>query len=176
MSYLKVKSSKLESGQIELRTIIDNLTFLIKFTAKELEGLAKSRKQDIFLNIQEDLITKFGKERIHEVIGNLLTNAIKYTPPYGTIEITSEIRDKFFVISVKDNGIGFTEEEKKNIFKQFGKIERYGRGSYISTEGTGLGLYICKKLIELHGGEIWMESEGRYKGSTFYFSLPIIKE
>ena len=171
-----MKSSKLESGQIELRPIKDNLSFLIKFTVKELQGLAKTRNQNIILQIHEDLITKFEKERIHEVIGNLLTNSIKYTPPYGTIEIKSEIKEDYYIISVKDNGIGFTEKEKENLFKQFGKIEHYGRGSYISTEGTGLGLYICKKLIELHGGKIWMDSEGRNKGSIFYFSLPIIKE
>ncbi|GAG99879.1 unnamed protein product, partial [marine sediment metagenome] len=97
-------------------------------------------------------------------------------PPFGTVEIKTEIKENFYIISVKDNGIGFTEQEKEKLFKQFGKIEHYGRGSYISTEGTGLGLYITKKLVELHGGEIWMESEGRNKGSIFYFSLPINKE
>ena len=171
-----LKTSKLETGQIELKTSMEDLSFLIKFTIKELQGLIKSRSQKIVLNIHDNLITRFEKERIHEVIGNLLTNAIKYTPPFGTVEIKSELKEKFYIISVKDNGIGFTEQEKEKLFKQFGKIEHYGRGSYISTEGTGLGLYITKKLVELHGGEIWMESEGRNKGSIFYFSLPIIKE
>jgi len=76
-------------------------------------------------------------------------------------------------ISVKDSGIGFTEEEKGQLFKRFGKIERFGQGYDVVTEGSGLGLYISKKIIELHGGDVWAESEGRNKGSTFYFSLPI---
>ncbi len=72
--------------------------------------------------------------------------------------------------------MGFTYEEKDRIFKQFGKIERYGQGIDILSGGSGLGLYISKKIIELHGGKIWMESEGRNKGSTFYFSLPLIEK
>ncbi len=72
--------------------------------------------------------------------------------------------------------MGFTEEEKDSIFKQFGKIERYGQGMDIVSEGSGLGLYISKKIIELHDGKIWMDSEGRNKGSTFYFSLPLIEK
>jgi len=58
------------------------------------------------------------------------------------------------------------------LFSQFGKIERYGQGYDIITEGSGLGLHIAKKIIDLHGGEIWVNSEGKNKGSTFYFSLP----
>lgn len=84
------------------------------------------------------------------------------------------MRDEFIVLSIKDNGIGFSEEEKSKIFKQFGKIERYGQGLDIITEGSGLGLFISKKIIELHDGQIWVESEGRNKGTTFYISLPLI--
>ena len=77
-------------------------------------------------------------------------------------------------ISIKDSGIGFSVEEKQRVFKRFGKIERYGQGYNVVSEGSGLGLYISRKILELHGGEIWVESEGRGKGSTFYFSLPIM--
>ena len=63
-----------------------------------------------------------------------------------------------------------------NIFQKFGKIERYGKGLDVISEGSGLGLYISKNIIELHGGNIWMESKGKNKGSSFYFSLPIIKK
>jgi len=80
----------------------------------------------------------------------------------------------FVVVSVKDNGIGFTDEQKKRIFRQFGKIQRYGQGLDLGIDGTGLGLYISKKIVESHGGKIWMESEGKNQGSTFYFTLPII--
>ncbi|MFX1326921.1 MAG: sensor histidine kinase [Promethearchaeota archaeon] len=91
-------------------------------------------------------------------------------------EIKTEIQDKIVIVSIKDNGIGFTEEEKGKIFQHFGKIERYGQGLELGIDGTGLGLYISIKIIEAHGGEIWMESEGRNKGSTIYFSLPLIND
>lgn len=118
------------------------------------------------------LTANFDKERIYEVISNLLVNAIKYTPSDGEISIESKISNDSYIISIKDNGIGFTEEEKNQVFKQFGKIERYGQGWDIAADGTGLGLYITRKLVELHGGRIWLESEGRDKGSTFSFSIP----
>ena len=126
--------------------------------------------------IHEYLTSNFDKERIYEVISNLLLNAIKYTPPGGNITIRTEIKKKFYVISVEDNGIGITEEEKDLLFNQFGKIERYGKGWDIDIEGSGLGLYISKEIVKLHGGEIWVKSEGRNKGSKFFFSLPIISE
>ena len=172
---LLLDSTKLEAGQLSLNLHDEDLAFLIRFCVKELQGLAKLRDQTISLKLQEKLKTKFDKERIYEVMSNLVVNAIKYTPPGGKIVIESKINEDSYEVSVKDNGIGFTEEEKIQVFRQFGKIERYGQGWDIAADGTGLGLYITKKLVELHGGKIWLESEGRNKGTTFYFSIPILK-
>ncbi len=169
-----LKTMRLESGEEILDKNKEDLIFLIKFCMNELSHLAKKRNQKILLHLHEELILKFEKESIYEVITNILSNAIKYTPMDGIIEISSEITENFVIISIKDNGIGFTEEEKNLIFKQFGKIERFGKGLDVVSEGTGLGLYISKKVIEKHGGKMWLESDGKFKGSTFYFSLPLI--
>jgi len=171
-----LESSRLDQGQLKLNITTEDLTFLIKFCVKELQGLAELRNQTITLNVQEYLTCNFDKERAYEVMSNLLLNAIKYTPPGGEIVIRSKIKEKFYIISVEDTGIGITEEEKGQLFKQFGKIERYGKGWDVDIEGSGLGLYISKKIVELHGGKIWVESEGRNRGCRFYFSLPIISE
>ncbi|MFW9866347.1 MAG: PAS domain S-box protein [Candidatus Thorarchaeota archaeon] len=170
-----IETSKLESGEIELIKSEEDLTFLIRFCVKDLKGLLETRNHTLILDIKDDMITMFEKERIYEVIMNLAINAIKYTPTHGSITIKSEIQNNSYVISIKDTGIGLTDEEMGRIFKRFGKIERYGQGLDVISEGSGLGLYISKKIIELHGGNIWVESEGRNKGTTFYFSLPILK-
>jgi len=171
---LLLESAKLEAGQLELNIAKEDLTFLINFCVKELKGLTTLRNQSIIFDSNNKLEANFDKERVYEVISNLLLNAVKYTPPGGTISIQVHIEDDSYIISIKDNGIGFTEEDKSQAFKQFGKIERYGQGWDVAIEGTGLGLYITKKLVELHGGKIWLESEGRNKGSTFSFSIPKI--
>ncbi|MFX1317298.1 MAG: sensor histidine kinase, partial [Promethearchaeota archaeon] len=171
-----LKTSELDLGKVQLKTEMEDLAFLIRFSIKELRGLAEIRRLTIDIDIHDNLITKFEKERIHEVLGNLITNAIKYTPPKGNIKINTEIKNGFYIVSVKDNGIGFTRKEISKIFTQFGKIEHFGQGLDVISEGSGLGLFISKKIIELHGGEIWVDSEGRNKGSTFYFSLPIISD
>ncbi|MFX1277966.1 MAG: PAS domain S-box protein [Promethearchaeota archaeon] len=169
---LLLESTKLEAGQLALKKSKEDLTFLINFCVKELKGLARLRNQTIIFDMDDTIEAFFDKERIYEVISNLLLNAVKYTPPGGEISIRVQQDQNSYIISVKDNGIGFTEEEMENVFKQFGKIERYGQGWDVAIEGTGLGLYITKKLVELHDGKIWLESEGRNKGSTFYFSIP----
>jgi PAS domain S-box-containing protein len=169
-----LKTSELESGAIQLKKSEGDLAFLIKLSIRESQGLAKLRNHIINLRIHDKLKANMEQEQIHQVISNLINNAIKYTPPEGTIDIKSDITKDKIIISIKDSGIGITTKEKQDIFKQFGKVERYGQGLDIISEGSGLGLFISKKIIELHGGEIWVESEGRNKGSIFYFSLPII--
>lgn len=170
-----LQSSLLESGKVQFDPTEEDLSFLIRFCVKNFEGLANTRNHHISLDIPDKLILIFEKEQIYEVISHLLINAIKYTPPNGEIRIKTEIEKDFVIISIKDNGIGFSKEERKKIFKKFGKIERYGKGWDIGIEGTGMGLYTSKNIVKLHGGNIWAESKGRNKGSTFYFSLPITK-
>ncbi|MFX1325803.1 MAG: ATP-binding protein, partial [Promethearchaeota archaeon] len=169
---LLLESTKLEAGQLELKKAKEDLTFLINFCVKELKGLARLRDQTIIFDPSSKVEANFDKERIYEVISNLLLNAVKYTPPGGIISIEAFNDNDSVIVSVTDNGIGFTDEEKAKVFKQFGKIERYGQGWDVAIEGTGLGLYITKKLVELHGGKIWLESKGRNEGSTFHFSIP----
>ena len=169
-----LKTSRLESTNIKPKFQKENLSFLIRFCVHELESLAIARNQSIILDIHSDLDANIEKEEIHDVLSNLIMNAIKYTPPFGKIEINSALLDDSIIISVKDTGIGFTQEQEEKIFQQFGKIERYGQGLDLGIDGTGLGLYISKRIVESHGGKIWMESEGVNKGSIFYFTVPKI--
>ncbi len=171
-----LQSSRLESSDLNPKLEREDLSFLIKYCVNELHSIARKREQSVNIDLPDSIIVRFEKEEIYNVISNLLINAIKYTPPKGGIHIKSEIIDDFVVFSIKDDGIGFTEEQKERIFQKFGKIERYGQGLDLKTDGTGLGLYISKKIVESHGGKIWMESEGRNMGSTFYFSLPYKKK
>ncbi|MFX1420447.1 MAG: PAS domain S-box protein, partial [Promethearchaeota archaeon] len=169
-----IESSKLESTKIELYTTKEDLSSLIKSCIKELKTLIKIRNVTINFEMKQPLFNKFNKDQLHEVISNLITNAINYSPPGGNIEVKSEVKKNTIITSIKDEGIGFTKVEKGKLFQKFGKIKRTSQGFNGLFEGSGLGLYISKKIIELHGGEIWVESEGRNKGSTFYFTLPLI--
>ena len=173
---LLVESSQLDQGLLKIHKVKDNLTDLINDCVKQLRGNAELRKHVIEVNTQDNLFTEFDKEKIYRVITNLLINAIKYTPVGGHITIDSTKEDSQYIISIKDTGIGLTQKEIGQLFTQFGKIERYGQGWDVDIEGTGLGLYISKELMTLHDGKIWVESEGRNKGSTFFFSLPIIED
>ena len=129
----------------------------------------------MFLNleIENDYYINIDKVRISEVIMNLLSNAIKYTPPKGTITIGLEMLNSHLDIKIIDTGIGFTLNEKRRIFKKFGKIERYGKGMDIVSEGSRFGLYLSKEIINAHNGLIWVESEGKNKVSTFIIRIPL---
>ncbi|TFG05523.1 MAG: PAS domain S-box protein, partial [Promethearchaeota archaeon] len=168
-----LKTADLETGSMELNKSKNDLSSLIKRCVKELEAFTKLRNHHVSKLIQEDIYTNFDHDQMHHVINNLLVNAIKYTPPNGNIEIRTETKQNEIIISIEDSGIGFTEDEINQVFKKFGKIERFGQGYDVVTEGSGLGLYISKKIVELHGGKIWFKSEGRNKGTIFYFSLPL---
>jgi len=110
------------------------------------------------------------KERIEQVIINIISNSVKYTPEGGRIDISAVCKDEKISVRVADNGIGIPEEDKEHIFERFYRVEK-SRTS--ETGGTGLGLAIARELIEAHGGTISIESE-LGKGSAVTVTLPVI--
>jgi signal transduction histidine kinase len=109
------------------------------------------------------------EDKVHQIVGNLLTNAIKYSPNGGTIRLAAGPKDKGIEISVSDEGLGMNEEQQSRLFRQFERIERE---DIERIPGTGLGLFLTRHLVDLHGGRITCESEPG-KGSTFTVWLPL---
>jgi signal transduction histidine kinase len=114
------------------------------------------------------------RDKFGAVIGNLVTNAVKYSPNGGTITLSArrDAQKNVVVIGVKDKGIGIGPEDRDSLFKTFHRIQR---PETMSIRGSGLGLYIAKEWIKAMGGDIWLESELN-KGSTFFISIPIAKK
>ncbi len=166
--------TRIEYNKLKLNKELNDLSKIIKDCAKELLYLARERESHLDLKLVDNLYLEIDKIRLEQVIINLLSNAIKNTPPKGKIEILLQKKEDWAEISVIDTGIGLTKGEMDILFTRFGKIERYGEGlEYIDIQGSGLGLYISKEIVDLHGGQIRAESAGRNKGSTFIVKLPI---
>lgn len=166
--------SRMEYDKFKLQKQRRDLSALIRESTNEMEHFAKERKLILKLNIPDTFYLDIDRIRIEQVIMNLLSNAIKNTPPKGIINIKLDKNDDWAVISISDIGVGLTREEIEILFTRFGKIERYGDGlEFIDIQGSGLGLFISKEIVGLHGGNIRAESEGRNKGSTFIVKLPI---
>jgi PAS domain S-box-containing protein len=157
--------SKLEEGKVEnMPETIDIKTFITEI-ALEMQGMA-TKGQKIELNFSGNELVMLDKKLLKNILFNLISNAIKFSPENGLIEITSNITPGAITISVKDNGIGISKEDQKHLF------ERFFRGHNAThIQGTGLGLNIVTKYIELMNGTIEYDSKEN-KGSIFTISIP----
>jgi len=161
----------IESHELELNSKLKNVISTIKKAISNTSSQMKKRKHTLQVDLPNELIIKIDEKRIQQVISNILSNSIKYTPPEGSIFIKLSENGVYADIKITDTGIGFTKEEKEKLFNKFGKIERFGKGLDVDIEGPGLGLYIANEIIKLHKGEILLHSEGRNRGSTFIIRL-----
>jgi signal transduction histidine kinase/putative methionine-R-sulfoxide reductase with GAF domain len=161
--------SKVEAGRMELELATFDLPLAIENARTFVRERATKHGINLDVTIDERLGDFVGDERkIKQVLLNLLSNAVKFTPEGGRIGIKARQADGSVEISVSDTGIGIAPEDQAKIFEEFRQVG----GDYAhKTEGTGLGLTLAKKFVELHGGRIWVESEVG-KGSIFRFSLP----
>jgi signal transduction histidine kinase len=162
--------SKVEAGRMELELATFDLPLAIDNARTFVRERATKHGINLDVTVDERLGDFVGDERkIKQILLNLLSNAVKFTPEGGQIGINAKQADGSVEISVSDTGIGISPEDQAKIFEEFRQVG----GDYAhKTEGTGLGLTLAKKFVELHGGKIWVESEVG-KGSTFTFSLPL---
>jgi len=144
---------------------------LVSLTQEALETLdARIRSKNITVNVSPDLPSVYGDRiRLREVLENLIDNAAKYTgdQPNPIIEVGTRNQDGQQIIFVKDNGLGIDPRYHTRIFNLFEKLD-----ATITIEGTGIGLTLIKRIIEGHGGRVWVESKGLGQGSTFCFTIP----
>lgn len=163
--------AKVEAGKMELSISSLPLKNTLEDALILVKGIALKKNITLSLKMDENIDKIDADERkIKEVLYNLFSNAIKFTPQGGKVEITARIIGSNIEVAVSDTGIGIAPENISRVFEAFTRIET----SYSKAiEGTGLGLGLSKKLIELHGGKIWIESAGLDKGTTVKFTLPI---
>jgi len=163
--------SRLEAGKLEFKPEPTSLEKIISAVIEELKITAT--KKGLYLKIikSPESLPKImvDRDKLRQVILNIIDNAIKYTKNGG---VTIELRrlNSKEQIRISDTGEGMTKNEVKSLFQMF---SRATAGTQLHTEGAGIGLYVAKKFIEMHGGKIWAESQGKGKGSTFYIELPL---
>jgi len=162
--------SKIESGKMELELTQVHLPSTLDGTLTLVRERAVRHGLEVQLSVAEEIGETVADERkVRQILLNLLSNAVKFTPDGGKIDVRATRSYDNVEISVSDTGIGIAQEDQEAIFEEFRQVgSDYAR----KREGTGLGLTLARKFVELHGGRIWVRSEiGR--GSTFTFTLPV---
>lgn len=166
--------SRIESG----RLVVNMKEFdMVKLTTDVIVEM-QTRALELGVNLlytppQSGFLVKADDERIKQVIINLLGNSFKFTPKGGNITVSLSSDGSFIRLSVTDNGKGISAEDIPKLFQKFNMVGT-NYLTKLNTQGTGLGLYLSKSLIEMHGGKIWAESQGEGRGSTFSFTLPVL--
>ncbi|MBI3443556.1 HAMP domain-containing histidine kinase, partial [Candidatus Woesebacteria bacterium] len=162
--------SRLDTGRVAVNPRPTRLRELVDSVTSDFQVMIKNKNFQIILNEAPNLPQiSIDPQLIRIVYSNLLSNAIRYTPAGGQITISLYPKENFIISEIKDTGYGIPQTEQGRVFEKFFRASNIVR---IDTEGTGLGLYLTRAIIESSGGKIWFESiEGR--GTTFYFSLPL---
>jgi signal transduction histidine kinase len=161
---------RLEQGRFSLLKEDLNLVDLIKEVIDDMAYLTKANNVKIeFLPGSKALEIKGDKKRIKMVVENLISNAVKYSLNGGNVKILVEIKKDSHIVSIEDEGVGIPQKQQSHVFEKFFRSDNVIK---YQTDGTGLGLYIAKKIVEQSGGKIWFKSKENI-GSIFCFSLPV---
>ena len=161
--------SKIEAGKVELKKSLVDISSIVSEVCNRWKTESNRKGQEIKVSLPKSVVNIYvDTDKIIQVLNNLISNAIKYTPDKGKIEVELIDKKDKVDISVSDTGIGIAKED---LPKVFGKFQQFGRTPGPGAKGTGLGLTICKQLVEMHKGTIGLESKFD-QGTKFTFSLP----
>jgi CheY-like chemotaxis protein len=166
--------AKVESGKMDISLSPVDLPELLGHCLIMIREMAIKRGLAVDLKVSEQLDGKIQADdvRLKQIVMNLLSNAAKFTPSGGTILLQAERQGEEILVSVSDTGVGLKPDDQESIFQPFEQLD----SSFSRQEqGTGLGLALVRKLVELHGGQVWVESEGEGRGSKFKFVFPFIQ-
>ncbi len=161
--------SRIEEGRLLYDQEDTRIEDVIDSVIEASQEMLRNKNMVLEVNKKETPKVKIDKEKIGVVIQNLLENAIKYTEQGGKIKITLDNDEKNVIFKIEDSGVGIPKSQQDRIFTKFFRAENVTR---METNGTGLGLYTTKNIVQAHKGQIWFESEEN-KGTTFYFTIPI---
>ena len=167
MAKVEAGKMKLALSSLPMKTLLNDISLLVA-------DMVSKKKIEMLLEIADDLPNIEGDElKVKEIIYNLLSNAVKFTPEGGKIGMRAKKVNSEIEVVVWDTGVGIAPENMEKIFEGFFRVDTpYSR----VTEGTGLGLPLSKKLVELHGGKLSIESKGLNKGTSVHFTLPIVSK
>ena len=172
MITLLLQDAAITQGKITLNLDKVNLSELCEIVVEFYRSRAEAKLQRIETHIQPNCIIQADRQYVFQILENLISNAIKYSPKEKKISVYLEQFDKVLQFAVKDEGQGLTDEDKAKLFGKFQRLSARPTGNESS---TGLGLAIVKELVELHHGKIWAESEGKDKGATFFVQFPSVQ-
>lgn len=162
--------SRIESGKIKIEPKETDVRNLIGSVISDIEvNLQKSSRKIKFVAEKELPLMLIDPDLIRHVLVNLLTNSVRYTKENGKIDVEAKVTNGEFVVKIADDGIGVPQEEQKRLFEKFFRATNALKKE---TDGSGLGLYLAKTIIESSGGKIWFKSKENH-GTTFWFSLPL---
>jgi signal transduction histidine kinase len=164
--------SRVQSTGLVLHMKDININALVRTAQKRLQAAFNNKKIHLSTHIDKNIPKiKADEDRITQVLINLLSNALQFTPPSGAVVIAVRKEKNELVTSVQDDGVGIRASDLPHIFERFYRADK--SRSRAEGGGSGIGLTIAQSLVHAHGGRIWAESAGEGKGSIFYFSLPI---